>query len=414
MAASVALWAGIPLTAALVLGVAVAMSSTAIVLKQLRDRGELHTRHGRLSVAVLIFQDLATLPLLAMIPASGGGQGVLPAVQRLGIAALAFVGLALLGRWLIRPLFRWVAAQRSMELFMLSSLLTIVGAAMVAQSGGLSAPLGAFLAGMVLGETQYRHQIEADLQPFQAVLLGLFFASVGMLLDPTVLSAHWIEIVAVTAPLVIIKSAAIAILARVQRHEWGVAYRCGLMLGHGGEFGLLLISVAMGHALLPDRAAQMVLAAIVASMFLAPLLIHVSGPIARALAPRYRAGDPQIAERIESVTETMDEHVIVCGFGRTGQNVAQLLRLRHHPYVALDLDPSRVHAAPAADIPVAYGDATRRSVLEAAGVERARALVITFDEGGSRTVTIRSSERRSTVSCSSVSRATSSVSRAAK
>lgn len=377
LAAGIGLALGMSLSAAVIVGMALAMSSTAIVLKQLRDRGELNTQHGRLTVAILIFQDLITLPLLAVLPALAARQGAWPVLQALGSTIIAFVGLALLGRWLIRPFIHWVAALRSTELSMLAALLTVVGAAAIAQWVGLSPPLGAFLAGLVLGETQYRHQIEADVQPFQAVLLGLFFASIGMLLEPAVLLNHWPQIVALIAGLLVVKATAIAALVRAVGHERDVACRAGLILGHGGEFGLLLVSVALSHAVLPVAPAQVVLAAIIGSMFFAPLLIHFNANISQALKPNYR---PRDRAAVESVANPFDAHVILCGFGRTGQNLVQLLRASGQAYVALDLDPARVSTAQKADIPVVYGDATRRTVLLAAGIDRAHALVITLNE----------------------------------
>lgn len=377
LSAGIAMAIGLSFSAAVIVGTALAMSSTAIVLKQLRDRGELNTQHGRLTVAVLIFQDLVTLPLLAVVPVLASDQGSWPVLQALASTAVAFIGLALLGRWLIRPFISWVAAVRSTELFMLAALLTVVGAAAVAQWVGLSAPLGAFLAGLVLGETQYRHQIEADVQPFQAVMLGLFFASIGMLLEPALLLNHWPEIVALIAGLVIMKAAAITALVRVAGQERRIAWRSGVILGHGGEFGLLLVSLALSHAMLPAITAQIVLAAIIGSMFIAPLLIHFNADIAQALTPGYRPREPA---EVEAAANALDAHVILCGFDRTGQNLAQLLRSSGHAYLALDLDPARVGAAQQAEIPVVYGDATRRAVLAAAGTERACALVITLDE----------------------------------
>ncbi len=373
-------WFGLSTGAALLIGVALAMSSTAIVLKQLRDRGELSSRHGRVSVGILIFQDLATLPLLAVLPGLGGSFDPWAILKALAAALAAFIGLAWLGRRIIRPAFRWIAARRSTELFTLSALLTVMGAASVAHALGLSAPLGAFLAGLVLGETAYRHQIESDLRPFQAVLLGLFFASIGMLLQPQTLMENWAIILSVTGLLVILKAVCVAALARVANYETGVALRTGLILGHGGEFGLLLISVAHAQGLIPTDAGQIVLASVISSMFLAPLLIHTSGTVTGAVSKHYRSRDQQQAEQIAAATEAARDHVIICGFGRTGQNVAELLKRQDHPYVALDLDPERVNAAQAAGVPVVYGDATRSAILEAAGLERARALTITFDE----------------------------------
>lgn len=380
LAAAVGAWWGLDLRSAVLLGIALAMSSTALVLKQLRDRGELSARHGRVSVALLIFQDLITLPLLAVVPVLCAEGSVWSAVRALATAAVAFVGLAWLGRRLIRPIFYWVALQRSTELFTVTALLTVVAAAALAHELGLSAPLGAFLAGLVLGETAYRHQIESDLHPFHAVLLGLFFATIGMLLNPAELLAEWPAVLTVTLALVLAKSILISALLRFSGQELGVAVRTGVILGHGGEFGMLLVSIAMSEALLPAAATQVVLASIVLSMFLAPVMIQISGATARGLSQRYRSRNRELAERISAMAQDLSGHVVLCGFGRTGQNVADMLHRRQRDYVALDLDPARVHAAQAANVPVVFGDAARQPVLSAAGVERASALVITFDD----------------------------------
>ena len=382
IAAAVCVWVGLDTRSAVLLGLAVAMSSTALVLKQLRDRGELSARHGRISVPLLIFQDLITLPLLAVVPVLGADGTLVPALQALATAAVAFVVLAWIGRRLIRPVFDWVAQQRSTELFTVTALLTVVAAAALAHALELSAPLGAFLAGLVLGETAYRHQVESDLHPFQAVLLGLFFATIGMLLDPLALLAQWPAVVAVTLALTVGKSLVITALLRFTSQEVGVALRTGIVLGHGGEFGLLLISVALGAALLPEAATQVVLASIVLSMFLAPLMIQFSGAIAHRCSQRYRSRDRALADRILALTHDLRDHVVVCGFGRTGQNVGEMLQRCSRDYVALDLDPQRVQSAQAANVSVVFGDATRQAVLAAAGVERASALVVTFDEPG--------------------------------
>ena len=371
---------GLEAGAALLIGMALAMSSTAVVLKQLQDRGELSTRLGRLSVGILIFQDLVTLPLLAVLPSLGDGFDGWLVVEAVSAALLAFVGFAWLGRQFVRPVFHWVTSRRSTELFTLSALLTVVAAASVAHTLGLSAPLGAFLAGLVLGETAFRHQIESDLHPFQAVLLGLFFASIGMLLEPQVLFAHWPIIAAVTLTLIVLKTMGIGLLIRLSGYEPRVAYRCGMTLGHSGEFALLLISVALAEGLLLAQVGQIVLASIVLSMFIAPLLIHLSEPTSRLFSTRSRTQDLLLPEQVATQTRVTEDHVIICGFGRTGQRVADMLRRQDRRFAALDLDPAQVRAAQSASLPVAYGDATRGSILDAVGLNRACALVITFDE----------------------------------
>ncbi len=377
---AIGVWAGLSLGDSLFVGVVLIESSTAIVLKQLRDRGELASRHGRLCIGILIFQDLVTLPMLAILLGLRDRADVWSVILVLLVASLAFVGFAWLARRVIRPLLDWVASRRSTELFTLNVLLIVIGAASIANGLGLSAPLGAFLAGLVLSETAYRHQIASDLHPFEAVLLGLFFASIGMLLDPKVLVLHWPSILGTALAIIALKVLGIAVLIRAAGYELGVATRSGLILGHVGEFGLYLISLALKDDLVPVDVSQILLASIIISMFLAPMLIHVSGTIASAISKRYQSRDQRQAEHIAAVTESAKHHVIICGFGRTGQNVAELLKRQNQSYVALDLDPERVHAAQSAGVPVVYGDATRRPILAAAGLEQARALAITFDD----------------------------------
>ncbi|TAM46548.1 MAG: potassium transporter [Gammaproteobacteria bacterium] len=373
---------GVPVAGAIVIGGILAMSSTAIVMKLLIEQLEQNSRHGRHAFGVLLFQDLVVVPFLILIPALAGDGD--PVWHTLGIAllksALVLTAILSVGRWLLRPLFHEIASARLREYFMLSVLLLTLAGAWITQAAGLSLALGAFLAGMMLGETEYRHQVEADILPFRDILLGLFFVTIGMQLDTAFLAAHWLLILAAVAGLLVFKTALIAVLGRAFRMEPGVALRTGLVLSQGGEFGFALLLVASEHRLLDPSAAQLVLAAVVLSMMAAPVVVRYNGRLAKRLVPGYmRARDTNL-DVIRAEASRENRHVIVCGYGRSGQNLAWLLEQENIPSLALDLDPVRVRDARDAGKSVVYGDCARRDVLEAAGLHRAAALVVSFND----------------------------------
>lgn len=385
LAAGVVAWLlGMPLTAAVVIGGVLAMSSTAIVIKQLTEQLEVSSRHGRLSVGVLLFQDVAVIPFLILIPvlASGSEASI---TMELGTALLkgVFVIGAMLavGHWLLRPLFHMIAAQRSSELFTLAALLFALAAAWLTHLFGLSFALGAFIAGMLLGETEFRHQVEADIRPFRDVLLGLFFITIGMLLDLSALPEiiHWVLLLVVA--IIVFKVVLIAALSRLLGATKGVALRTGIVLAQGGEFGLALLTLALTEGTLEPEASQVVLAAIIITMLLTPFLIASNGVIAkRFYADSYVKNREDQANEMESHAERLDQHVVICGYGRIGQNVARFLDQEDFNYIALDLDPVRVRDARAAGEQVFYGDSTHIENLGAAGIGRAKVLVISFDD----------------------------------
>ncbi|RMF96207.1 MAG: potassium transporter [Gammaproteobacteria bacterium] len=367
---------------AVVIGAALAMSSTAIVLKQLGEQLELQAPHGRIATGILLFQDLAAVPLLVAVPVlAAGGTGLASGLAvALAKAAAVFAGLAFVGRRLLPAALHWVAATRSLELFMLTALLLATAAAGLSVAAGLSPTLGAFMAGMLLGETEFRHQVEADIRPFRDVMLGVFFVSIGIKLDPAALAGQLPAVLAVLLALVIVKPVLLAGLVRAFGHSPADAWRSAISLAQGGEFGLLLISLAAGGGLLPAAAAQPVLGGIVASMLLAPLLLAWREQLVAWLPPSsaipVRHGP---AQEIAGAAAEWDGHVLICGYGRLGQNLAGILRAESIPALALDLDPERVRQAAAAGEPVLYGDAGRAAVLEAAGLVRCRALAVTMD-----------------------------------
>lgn len=372
---------GLPWQAGVALGGALAMSSTAIVTKMLAERVEVTTPHGQHVIGILLFQDIAVVPLLIIIPALGRGGGSLWLV--LGIAllkiVLTLVILLYFGPKLLRPLFHLVAKGRSTELFVLNVLLVTLGIAYATAQAGLSLALGAFLAGMLIAETEYRHQVEEDIRPFRDLLLGLFFVTVGMRLN---LLAVWQNLAVVVLVLVFLsagKAALIALLTKWFGRSPGTAVRTGLALGQGGEFGFVLLALAASSGALPQTAEQVALAAILLSMLLAPFLIQRSEAIVR----RFVASDWMLQAmrltQLAAKTMATSDHVILCGYGRSGQALARVLQQEDIAMYALDLDPERVKEAAAAGENVSFGDATRREVLMSAGLMRAKALVVTYD-----------------------------------
>lgn len=384
---SLAAWAaGASPEGAVVFGGALALSSTAIVTKQLTEQLEIHTRHGRRAVGTLLFQDLAVVPLLIAIPILAGEAEHSLALE-LGIALLkgvaVFAAMVWVGRKALRPLFHEVAAARSNELFTLAVLLVAIAAAWATHLAGLSLALGAFLAGIMLGETEYRHQIEADIRPFRDVLLGFFFITVGMVIELPVLLGSWYWVLLTGVGMMAFKGLVVFALARLadERHD---AARTALILANGGEFGFALIALALSAGLIDPQGSQIVLAAIVLSMVAAPLLIRHNAEAAERLGQRrLPVAGRRSEEDVAAVASALDHHVIICGYGRTGQNVARFLEQEDIPFLALDLDPARIREARVAGDAVSFGDSARREILAAAGLARARMVVLSFDDPAS-------------------------------
>jgi CPA2 family monovalent cation:H+ antiporter-2 len=362
------------------LGGMLAMSSTAIVSKMLAERMELATPHGRDVMGILLFQDLAVVAFLIVIPSLGKGGGEL--MGEVGIATLkAAVVLAVIlfaGQAPMRAWFYIVARQRSSELFMLNLLLVTLGLAALTELAGLSLALGAFLAGMLIAETEYRYQVEEDIKPFRDVLLGLFFVTVGMFLDLHVVAAQWVYVIVLLIVPVAAKLVLVVILSRAFGAPLGSALRTGFYLAQAGEFALVMLALAVESKVLGPPLTQAVLAAMVLSMLAAPLVIQFAEPVVRKLtANDWLARAAQIT-RIAATTMARQDHVIICGYGRSGQNLARLLEAEDIPFIALDSDPERVREAAGEGSSVVYGDAGRKDSLFAAGLSKARAVVITF------------------------------------
>ena len=371
--------------AALAMGAAMAMSSTAIVSKLLAERMELETDHGRRIFGILLFQDLALVPLLILVPALANNPPDLALTLTLafGKAIIAMVLLLFIGQKVMRWWLTLVVKRRSQELFMLNLLLITLGAAWITERAGLSLELGAFIAGMLISETQYKHQVEVDIQSFRDVLLGLFFVTIGMLLNVSLVLANWWTVLLLVAAPLVFKFGLITALAKFFGAPLGTSLRTGLALAQAGEFGFVLLNQAGGLHLVDPLFVQVILASMVLSMFVAPFLIAQSDRIVMKLCANEWMMQSLALTDIASRTMTIEKHVIIAGFGRTGQSIAKLLEEQNIPYHALDLDPERVREAGVAGAQVSYGDASRRESLVAAGIHRASALVVTFAETSS-------------------------------
>ena len=371
-------FAGVGWRAGVVLGGALAMSSTAIVSKILADRLELNSVHGRQVIGVLLFQDLAVVPLLILIPALAGEPSTMAPVLLLALTKAAIVLSILLffGQRPMRAWFHLVATQKSSELFVLNVLLITLGLAFITEQAGLSLALGAFVAGMLISETEYRYQVEDDIKPFRDVLLGLFFVTIGMKLDLTLVWQHALWVVGALVFLIVLKVALIAALSRFFVSDSGAALRTGLDLAQGGEFGFVLLSLAAPLDLVPQPVLQSALAAMVLSMLIAPFIIERSEHIARHVSGADWLARAMELHNVAVQSMAVKRHVVICGYGRSGQSLARLLGAEKIPFIALDADPARVREAAAAGEHVVFGDAARREVLVAAGVMRASALVV--------------------------------------
>jgi len=379
---AVAIAMGLSLESALVVGGVVAMSSTALVTKQLADQVELHTRHGRNSIGILLFQDLMVVPFLILVASlsdTAKQASTITVLTALLEGVLALLVIFVFGRWVLRPLFREVARFHSAELFTLTVLLIVLCSSWLTGYIGLTFALGAFLAGVMLSETEFRHQVESEIRPFRDVLLGLFFITVGMMLDVGVLPDTWPLVLAIFVALILLKLLLIAAFCRMGGWNGAVSMRTGLILAHGGEFGFAILILAMdGEVLRPDEG-QILLAAMLFSMALAPIIIRHNGKIISTLLPRsVEKSRQEIMDQIMDRSRSLNDHVIVCGFGRVGRHSVDFLREHHIPCMAVDLDSELVQAGMAEKQPVSYGDAGSLELLHACGLGRASAVVISM------------------------------------
>jgi len=367
----------------LAVGLAVSMSSTAIVAKMLSERFELHSRSGRQTMGVLLFQDIAVVPCLILLPALAEPAGDL--FRTLGAALVqAVIVLTLMiwvGQRLMKPLFDAVAHHRSEELFVLTTLWIVVGLAYATAQTGLSLALGAFVGGMLISETAYRHQVEADIRPFRDILLGLFFVTVGMMLDLHFVISHLHLLGMAVLLLVGGKGLVVMLVSLGARSPREVALRTTAQLAQAGEFGLVLIELAHDNKLVNNETFQVTIAAMLVSMFLAPLLISQAARLGNHMARTKRGGlSKKVVQQVAEESQAFDQHVILCGYGRTGERIADFLEGENVPFLALDVDPRRTRQAATKGRKVVFGNADRAEILHAAGIERARVVVITYPE----------------------------------
>ncbi len=371
---------GMGASTAFLLGAGLSLSSTAIVSKELTSLGEIFSRHGQNAIGVLLFQDVVAVLLLTLVPVFAGSSDqawywALPVT--LGKTVILFVGLLFASRFVLPRLFHEVAASRSAELFVLLALVIVLLTAWLTHLLGLSPALGAFLAGMLLGESHYRHQIEADIRPFRDILLGLFFVSIGMLIDLQLFVHDGLLILGLTLALMLIKGAVVATLVKLRSSDGETAWRSGLALAQGGEFCFALMAQMQLNSLIPPDIAAYLLAATFCSMLLTPLLLRAAPKIAAAL--HRKPNEEAELEEIAAQSAELHGHVVMCGYGRVGQSIGRFLRSENKHFVALDYDPDRIQEAAKGDSSVHYGDARRGDLLRAIGLDRARLLVIAVD-----------------------------------
>jgi CPA2 family monovalent cation:H+ antiporter-2 len=363
---------GIP---AMLLGFALAMSSTAVVMQLLEEQGRSATSLGQIAISVLLFQDLMVAPLLFVVEFLGRGETnvVLAFGSALIQAAGAVALIAIAGRYLLRPLFRFAARTGSRELIMAITVLIVVGVAAATGAGGLSTALGAFLAGLLLAETEYRHQVEIDLEPFKGLLMGLFFVTVGMGIDVAALApVGWI-VLAVVIVLMVAKAIILIATSRIFGIGLGVGTELGLLLAQAGEFGFVVVALGRGGNLIAPELTQLSTAVIGLSMVLTPLVAALAAQLGRVLEP------VDHSRHLPERQNVLGDHVIIGGYGRVGQAVARLLKAENVPFIALDGNAELVSALRKVGHPVYFGDAARSEMLERVGAARARAFVVTVN-----------------------------------
>lgn len=377
------LWlAGLPVATAFVFGAVFAQSSTTIIASLLAEQGEENTPHGRLGLAMSVFQDVTAVPFLVIIPVLGTsvGAGVLAGTLgwALAKALFAFALIFFAGRWLLRPLFRLVAERRSLEVFTLAVLMVTLLAAWTTNGLGLSLAFGGFLAGMMLGETEFRHQLEASVRPFRDVLLGLFFVGIGMRFDPGAIPPIWYWTLLGGVMILASKTLIVAGMVLRVRVDVRTAWRTGLLLSVGGEFGLALVAIALDAGVIGGPAGQVAITSVLLSMVAGAVLVRFNGRITARLSGPERAETPAGPERLEAP----ERRVVIGGYGRVGHTIAVLLHSSGVPFQAFDTDARRVAQGRADGFPVSLGDISDLDLLSTVNVGRASLVVITVDKPG--------------------------------
>jgi monovalent cation:proton antiporter-2 (CPA2) family protein len=370
----IALALGLPWNAALVVAFALSLSSTPLVLQLLAERQQLNTHHGRSSFAILLFQDIAVMPMIALLPLLAGGHQdvtatLISAAKGLGVLALLVFG----GSYVLRPVLRLVAETKVSEVFTAAALFVVIGTALLVSAVGMSMALGAFVAGLLLADSEYRHELEADIEPFKGLLLGLFFMSVGMTTNLGLLTEQPGRIALLVIVLVVVKFAVLWLLARLTRHSGESARGMAFALPQAGEFGFVLFSLAVTHRVLDAQLAQMLVIVVTISMIVSPLLMSLHTSV---IEPRLSKPERREFDRVES----QDSRVIIAGFGRVGQIVGRVLRMRRIPFTALESSVAQVDFVRRFGNKVYYGDPSRAEVLQAAGAARAEVFVLAMED----------------------------------
>ncbi|MDH5188055.1 MAG: monovalent cation:proton antiporter-2 (CPA2) family protein [Rhodospirillaceae bacterium] len=357
-----------------IIGFGLALSSTAFGLQILSDENQMSSRWGRSSFAILLFQDLAVVPLMVVI--SILGAETIDPNELMGLAVLEsvfiFLAVLIVGHYAINPILHAIARSKNSDAFVAAALLLVLGFAWAMEQIGLSMAMGAFIAGVMLSESEYRHQVEADVLPFRGLLLGLFFMSVGMTLDPITLAANWQIIIAGTMGMMALKIALIAGMARIAKLSFGDSMRAGFLLSQAGEFGFVLFSLAGNHYILQAELVSTLLSIIVISMAMTPLMVRVGSYIAMRIPDE--ASEIMVDNGIDDLRP-----VLIAGFGRVGRTVAILLKAANIPCIAIDLNADNVTKGRNDGFQVFFGNASRPDVLRAAGARNARLMVITLD-----------------------------------
>ncbi|MBT5573534.1 MAG: potassium transporter [Nitrosomonadales bacterium] len=371
---------GLQLPSAFIIGAALTMSSTAIVSKILIERLDLNSRHGRLSIGILLFQDVAVIFILILIPVFNNLDADLFKLIIFALLKIIFLLFIVFraGKPVMNFWFDIVAKNKSRELFVLNVLMITLIFSYVTKLAGLSYALGAFLAGMIISETRYRHQVESDITSFRNILLGLFFISVGMMLDIDILKSNFIIIALLFFAFTLFKIILITGLTMIFKYELGVGIRTGIILAQAGEFSFVILALGQKNGIISGDIFQIILSVCLISMLIAPLLIPLNGRIARWISKGYTKKSETLVKQIEGVGHDYSDHVILCGYGRSGQYLGRFLKEENINFIAIDMDLNRVSDASTAGENVMYGDASRRTVLRAAGIERAKAIIVAY------------------------------------
>jgi monovalent cation:proton antiporter-2 (CPA2) family protein len=373
----IAIWLGVSNQSAIIIGFGLALSSTAFCLKLLAERGGISTVMGRMSFSVLLLQDIAVVPLLALVSYfAGGSQDIMePSLQPV-YAILVLAALLFAGRYLLNPVLGRIVASQDAEVFIAMAVLLVLGVAWIMQSVGFSMALGAFVAGVMLAESHYRHQIEADILPFRGILLGLFFMTVGMGIDFSLLWDRLVDILLLTWGLMTLKCLVVYVLSRLSSARHDIALQNGALLSQSGEFGFVLFGFAAASGVLEKQLGDILTLVIALTMVLTPFVVNMTN----WLLLRFYTPEPSEDEDYAEFVEASEEHVILAGFGRVGARIGTLLGAAGVPYLALDMKQKRVKDARAQGFPVFFGDASKVKVLQAAGADHARMIVVTLDD----------------------------------